>query len=353
MRAGRIARILWRSGAALMLSAGLLVPRGGAAQEVRIRDLTTADNEVPVRLVGYGLVVGLDGTGDRAMGGYGATHTVRSVVNLLRNFGIEVPQSMLRTRNVAAVLVTAEASPYLRPGGRFDVQVASVGDAVSLRGGVLWTTPLVAEVGGEVLATAQGPLVMSDGGMLRAMATVETTARVPDGGLLVAALPRPDFAAASRLLLREPNLGTAVRIAEAINGALGPGTAVVEDPGSVALRLEDGADRAALLARIGELRVLPDRRAQVVIDGRDGTVVTGGGLVVGEAVVSHGTMTLTVAAGEAPGGEVEGSVRVAPGTTVQDVAAALHAVGAPPSSIAAIFEALRSVGALAAEVIVR
>lgn len=329
-----------------------------AAQEVRIRDLTRQESELPMRLVGYGLVVGLDGTGDRAMGGYGARHTVRSIVNLLRNFSVEVPERMLRTRNVAAVLVTAEASPYLRAGGRFEVQVSSIGDAVSLRGGVLWMTPLVAEVGGEPVATAQGPLLLSDAGTgpYRGVATVGAAARIPDGGVMLVDAPRPSFAAASRLVLREPDLGTAIRIAEAVNLELGDGTATVEDPGAIALRLPDDADRATLLNRIGGLSVEVDRRSRIVIDSRDGTVVAGGNVTVGEAVVSHGAMTLAIGATDPAGDPFAGpagEIRVAPGTTVQDVASALHAVAAPPAAIAAIFESLRKVGALNAEITIR
>ena len=114
------------------------------AQTTRVRDLTVQGGDVPVRLVGYGLVSGLDGSGDRVSGTSTAGHTVRSIANLLRRFNVEVPENMLRTRNVAAVLVTSEVSPYLRPGGRFDVHVSSIGDATSLRGGVLWITPLQA-----------------------------------------------------------------------------------------------------------------------------------------------------------------------------------------------------------------
>jgi flagellar P-ring protein precursor FlgI len=355
-----------RAATAALVLAGLLAgastPRIATAQETRIRDLTIAEREVPVRLVGYGLVVGLDGTGDRAMGRYGATHTVRSVVNLLRNFAVEVPEEMLRTRNVAAVLVTAEVSPYLRAGGRFQVSVASVGDATSLRGGVLWTTPLVAEAGGQPAATAQGLLLLSEGdnGSRRwGVSGVETSARLPDGGILALDLPRPDFANASVLILREPNLGTATRIAAAINDEFGERTAQVEDPGAVALQLPADRDRATLFASIGELRVDQDRRPRIVIDGRDGTVVAGGDMVVREAIVSHGGMTLTIggmdmAPGTAPAeGGMPGDVRVAPGTSVQAVAAALHAVAAQPSAIATIFESLRSVGALNAEVVIR
>jgi flagellar P-ring protein precursor FlgI len=358
-----------RSVAALVLLTIWIWPTPATAQDTRIRELTHAEREVPVRLVGYGLVVGLDGTGDRAMGRYGATHTVRSVVNLLRNFAVEVPEEMLRTRNVAAVLVTAEISPYLRAGGRFQVSVASVGDATSLRGGVLWTAPLVAEAGGQPVATAQGALMLSEGavGNVRGYGAVETSARLPEGGILALDLPRPDFARASRLLLREPNLGTATRIAAAINAEFGERTAIVEDPGSVALQPPGDTERPLFLAAIGDLRIQPDRFPRIVIDGRDGTVVAGGDLTVREAVVSHGAMTLTIG-GAAPGGgpgngagagpalaaaPAPGAVRVAPGTSVQDVAAALHAEAAPPSAIATIFESLRSIGALNAEVVIR
>lgn len=351
-----------RAGGARLTRAALVIAclaaaRPAAGQEVRISDLTIADRDVPVRLVGYGLVVGLDGTGDRAMGAYGARHTVQSVANLLRNFDIEVPAQMLRTRNVAAVLVTAEASPYLRPGGRFDIQVASVGDAVSLRGGVLWTTPLTADPGGPAVATAQGPLVLSEGNGngARISYAVETAARVPAGGLLEAQLGRADFGSTSRLVLREPDLTTATRIARAINDEFGPGTAMVEDPGAVALsapQSDNGYDAAEFLAALGELRISPHRRGQIVIDGRDGTVVAGGDLRVGEAVVSHAGMTLTVGA-EDPVAELPGSVQVTPGATVQDVAAALHAIGAGATEIAAIFDSLRRIGALSAEVVSR
>ena len=342
-----------------LIRAALLAGVGGGAkaagaQEVRVRDLTVAENDVPVRLMGYGLVVGLDGSGDRVIGGFSSGHTVRSVANLLRRFDVEVPEQLLRTRNVAAVLVTAEASPYLRAGGRFQVHVASVGDAVSLRGGVLWLTPMVSMIGGEPVGTSQGSLLVSEGGDPRGGGySVETTARIPEGGILEQALPRPDFNATSRLLLRSPDLTTATRIATAINASIGDGTASVEDPGSIALALDPAATPPAeTLASIVALMVTPDRAAQIIIDGRDGTVVAGGGLTVGEAVVSHGSMTLSI--GGQPGADLTpGDVRIPTGTSVQDVAAALHAVAAPPSAIAAVFESLREVGALAAGVLIR
>lgn len=342
-----------RGTTAILLTFLLLVAGVAEAQDIRIRDLTIQEQSVPVRLVGYGLVVGLDGTGDRSLGGRNAGQTVQSVANLLRRFDVEVPPEVLRTRNVAAVLVTAEVSPYLRPGGRFEIHVSSVGDARSIRGGVLWMTPLISEVGGRPTATAQGSLLVSDGGASRGGYSIETTARIPSGGLLEENLPRPAFASASRLLLREPDLGTAFRIANAVNAELGAGVAEVEDPGSIALTLPDEmAQRLDMLTRLTELRVQPTRVSRIVIDGRDGTVVAGGDLTVGEAVVSHGAITLSV--GDAGDGvDTPGDVRMAAGTSAQQIAAALHAFQTPPVEIAAIFESLREIGAISAEVVIR
>jgi flagellar P-ring protein FlgI len=342
--------------ALLALAVALTLLHGAplAGQDVRISDLTIQEAAVPLRLMGYGLVMGLDGTGDRTMGGRNSGHTVQSVANLLQRFDVEVPVEALRTRNVAAVLVTAEISPYLRAGGRFEVHISSVGDARSLRGGVLWVTPLVADVGGAPMASAQGPLLISDAGATRGSYTVETTARIPTGGILEANNQRrPAFADASRLLLRQPELGTATRIAAAINGALGAGTAQVEDPGSVALTLAGEApERMEALAAIAELRIQPNRTARVVIDGRDGTVVAGGDLRIGTAMVSHGLITLAIG-GEPAGEATPGDVRMPVGTTAQQIASALHAFQTPAAEIAAIFESLREVGALAAEVTIR
>lgn len=342
--------------AAAVLAVAVALAGEARAQQTSVGDLTILENEVPVRVAGYGLVVGLDGAGDRVIGGFSSGHTVRSVANLLRQFDIEVPERLLRTRNVAAVLVTAEITPYLRPGGRFAVEVASIGDATSLRGGVLWMTPLLDRVGGTPVATAQGPLLIENEGASGASRRrpVETSARIPDGGLLEQPLARSGFAESSRLLLRRPELVTATRIATAVNEALGADVASVEDPGSIALDLAAAeAPRASVLAEISALPVSPSRAARVIIDGGDGTVVAGGDLQVGEAVVSHGGLTLSIRPAEPEESPVPGDVRLSEGVSVQEVAAALHGVAAPASAIGAVFESLNAVGALPAEVVVR
>jgi flagellar P-ring protein precursor FlgI len=323
-----------------------------SAQEmIRVRDLTIEDKAIPVRLMGYGLVIGLDGTGDRSGGGKSGGMTVNSVVNLLRRFGIQLPVEALKMKNVAAVLVTAEVSPYLRPGGKFEIHVSSVGDARSLRGGVLWMTPLLSDIGSEPVASAQGPVLMADLGAKSG--AIENSARIPTGGLLEAEMPRPKFATSNSLLLREPDVTMATRIATAINRELGDGTATVEDPGSIDLKLKEGKeDRPALIARIQDLRVQPQRIAKLIIDGRDGTIMAGGDITVGEATVSHGGVTITIGANDTTAAPA-GNLRMASGTPVTRVAAALHAVKTPPNEIAAIFESLRAVGAIAAEIVIR
>lgn len=327
----------------------MLLPVQATAQ-VRVSDLTVNDGDIPVRLMGYGLVVGLDGTGDRVQGTYGARHTVQSVVNLLRNFDIEVPAELLRMRNVAAVLVTAEASPYLRTGGRVDVQISSIGDALSLRGGVLWATPLVSEPGGEPRAVAQGAAVVSGPPGPRNTA-VETSARVPSGALISGTLPRV-AGSGSRILLKEPNLTMATRIGAAIATEFGEGSAQVEDPGAIALSLPADQPAITALARIAELTVMVEADRRLVIDGRSGTVAAGGDIAIRSAVVSHGGVTVNI--GEGGNGDADaGDVRMRAGSTVQDVASSLQAIGAPPDMISAIFEALRAVGAMTADVVVR
>ncbi len=337
------------------------------AQEVRVAELSLEEQAVPVRLVGYGIVVGLTNTGDRNTSPrHGGGMTVQAVANILRRFDLEVPPEAMRTRNAAAVLVTAEVSPWLRAGARFNIEVSSIGDAYSLRGGVLWMTPLQADPDGPVLATAQGPLLITEAVTARGYRVIgegANTARIPQGGVVEGALPRPEFAQTARINLRTPDIGTAVRIATAVNAQIGAGTATVEDPGSIALNLAaELATRTEQLARIRELRVAPSRRSVLVIDVRAGTVVAGGDLPVGDATVSHEGLTLSIggASGDsasAPpaqsGAGESAPVRLASGTNALRIAEALRVLGASPRAVASIFVALREAGALAADVEIR
>lgn len=343
--------------AALVLAAPALEGQSVA----RVADLTVRQGVIPRRLVGYGLVTGLDGSGDRSFGSQNAaTMTVRSVVNLLRRFNVEVPPEQLRLRNVAAVLVTAEMSPYLRPGGRFEVQVSALGDATSLRGGVLWITPMLSDPNQPPIATAQGPLMVATDGTGRASVRQGNSGRIVSGGILEVDQPAVQLAAEPRLALRDPDLRMASRIAAAIVGVFGAGTARADDPGSILLN--PGAGRAdslnTWLAAIDTLSVAVVEAARIVIDGRDGTVVVGGEIQIARATVSHRGITVQV------GGPPDstrtkadsagpGLVRAASGASVQALVAGLHAAGARPPEVAAIFEALRAAGAVRADVVIR
>lgn len=325
------------------------------ARAQRISDLTTHEGAVPVRLVGYGLVTGLDGTGDRSLGSSTeSTPSVRSVINLLRRFNIELPAEQLRLRNVAAVLVTAEISPYLRPGGRFEVQVASLGDATSLRGGVLWITPLVSDPDQPPVATAQGPVFVSDDGSRLSIASFRggTSARIAQGGIMEVSMPTPPTA--GRLLLRAPDLGAATRIAAAVNAVYGDSAATVEDPGSIRLKpsgpLTDNA--LGFLAAVDTLPVTVVAPARIVIDAKSGAVVAGGDVRLRTAAVTVGGITVRIGAPEGGNGG-RGMVDVTESASVQDIVAGLHQAGARPDEIRAVFEALSAAGALAAQVVIR
>ncbi|MBI2406701.1 MAG: flagellar basal body P-ring protein FlgI [Gemmatimonadetes bacterium] len=348
----------WRGTAGVVLRVALLcsMTRALQAQTPAVRDLVIAGGAAPVRLMGYGLVTGLAGTGDRAAAGAGARHTVQSVANLLARFGIDVPPASLRVRNVAAVLVTAEVSPYLRAGGRFDVRVSSIGDAQSLRGGVLWMTPLLADANGEPLAGAQGALLTTEAleRGVRRFGDASNAGTIPGGGVLEGDLPRPQPDATARLALRSPDAVTAARIVAAIDSAIGGrGNAVVEDPGAILLTPRDTTGGlTSWVARVLDVRVQVAGAARVVIDARNGTVVAGGILTVGEGMVSQGGLTITVGEGT-DSTATDGTVRLRRGTTVQAIVAALHGLRASAPEIAAILSALHDAGALAAEVVVR
>ena len=266
-----------------------------------------------------------------------------------RRFQIEVPAEQLRLRDVAAVLVTAEVSPWLRPGGRFDVQVSALGDATSLRGGTLWITPLVTDPGQPAIATAQGSLTVTTGGDGASLAFQRANSgRVVSGGVLEVEQEVP--AAEPRLILQDPDLRTASRIVDAIDATFGAGTATLEDAGSLTLRIPAGQSAARWLAAVDTVTVRPPDVARVVIDARDGTVVAGGELRIASAVVSRAGVTLQIGGG---GAASEGLVKVPADASVQEVAAGLHAAGARGADIAAVFESLRASGALHAEVVVR
>ncbi|MEN3026923.1 MAG: flagellar basal body P-ring protein FlgI [Chlorobiota bacterium] len=356
----------------------LLMSAATVLLAARLKDIATIEGVHGLPLVGYGLVTGLNQTGDSPRSAF----TVQSVVNMLQRFGVHVSPLTLRTRNVAAVMVTAVLPPFAKPGTRIDVQVSSLGDAESLQGGVLLLTPL-AGPDGTIYALAQG--AVSVGGYefralgTRALRNFVATGRVPSGALVEREFS-PEIVRDQqvRVLLHQPDFSVAQRVADAISRLPGLSGAVsVVDAATVAVRLPAGTSRdqhMRLLAQLEALQVTPDAPARVVINERTGTVVVGGQVQLLPAVVAHGglevviqrqviisqpqpltlgrtevaeTATITVQP------EQRQAVVLPAAAAVQDVASALNALGVSPRDLIAILQALKEAGALTGELIIQ
>lgn len=357
----------------LIVLVTLAVPT--TSEATRIRDLCDVVGVRPNQLRGYGLVVGLHGTGDSQR----ASMTPQAIIAMLQRMGVQVDASRLRVRNVAAVMVTANLPPFSRNGSRLDITVASLGDATSLHGGVLLQTPLLA-ANNSVYAVAQGPLVTSgfsaggSGGNVE-IRNVPTTARIPAGALIEREVETemPQNGQLT-LALRTPDFTTATRIAQAINTDLGAEVAVARDPGTV--RVSVGTEwtqrTVALMSRVEQINVDPAGPATVVINQRTGTVVVGENVTLRECALAHGGLTIRIqeeVAVSQPGPlsmggttavvantdvtATEGAgqlVQVAASSTVADLVQALNALGVSPRDLLAIFQALHAAGALQARV---
>jgi flagellar P-ring protein precursor FlgI len=361
---------------AMLLVLSLLL-RCDAHAATRVKDIAYIEGVRGYQLIGYGLVVGLNGSGDTQR----STFTLQSVSSMLKRFGITVVQDEMRLRNVAAVMVTATAPGFAREGGVCDVTVSSMGDATSLQGGTLLMTPLSGS-DGTVYAMAQGPLsvggasVRANGNELRRNHTA--AGRIPGGALLERSVP-PAFSQDSlvNVALRQADFTTAVRIAEAVNTSLGGDVAHASDGSTVSITVPSEFRKPGRLvefiSQIELLEVLPDVIARVVINERTGTVVVGGNVTLESVAISHGGLNIDiqsvpVISQPAPWGRGEtvltqqtsvwmgedsaAVTAIEAAATVQDVARALNTLGVTPRDIIAIFQALREAGALKAEVVV-
>jgi flagellar P-ring protein precursor FlgI len=357
--------------AAQPAAAAQTLPAAGA---VRLKDVASIQGEASMPLVGYGLVVGLNRTGDRRQ----TIFPAQTLAAMLERFGQSVPAGALKVENIAAVMVTAQVGPYAQAGSRLDVTAASVGDARSLQGGVLMPTGLRGP-DGSLVAIAQGPLTLGGFGAGGGGNTVQvnhlTVGRVSGGGLLQVSqsngMPAADVV---RLALRDPDFASARSIAQALNQELGAGSARVLDAGAIAIQVpaEYRTEIPELIARIEPLPVGLDTPARVVINERTGTVVLGGDIRIGEAFVIHGRLSVRIAtqyevsqpapfsAGRTevvPQTEVDVEetaaqmVDLQPGATLRDIVRALTTLGATPRDIITILGQLKATGALRAEVV--
>lgn len=357
--------------AAAVLALGAIVP----AQADRIRDLVQVGGVRSNQLIGYGLVVGLDGSGDQTSQ---APFTTQSLENMLQQFGVTVPANVRpQLKNAAAVTITAELPPFAKPGQPIDITVSSIGNAVSLRGGSLLMAPLRG-ADGQVYAIAQGNLIVGGFGAQgkdgsRVSVNVPSVGRIPNGATVERALPDV-FGASGEITLNLHNsdFTTISRMVGALNNAFGEGSARAVDGGTVAVRAPtDAGARIGLLARIENLELTPGAApAKVVVNSRTGTVVIGQQVRVGPAAISHGSLTVTIQENtnvSQPNAFAGGQTVATPqstitatndgsrmfkfngGTTLDEIVHAVNAVGAAPGDLIAILEALKQAGALSAE----
>lgn len=350
---------------------GLLV-MSQAALAARIKDLAAVKGIRSNQLVGYGLIVGLDGTGDKS----GTEFTIQSLVNMMEQMGVHVSPNQVKVKNVAAVMVTAKMLPFSRIGNRVDVMVSSVGDAKSLVGGTLLLTPLRG-VDGKVYALAQGAVsvggVGAGGGGGAVTKNHLLVARVAGGGTIEREVPVSlDGKQSLTLTLFNPDFTTALRVSETINDTFQMPVARAIDSGTLSLSIPGNhqANVAGFLARVETLNVIPDSVARIVVNEKTGTVVVGENVRISTVAISHGNLSISVREGRdvsQPQPFAEGRTVVTPQTdiqitedanklmviesqsTIRELVRALNAVGVTPRDLISIFQSIKAAGALQAE----
>lgn len=363
--------------AVAMVGGATLASTAQAETPTAIMDLVDVQGIRSNQLVGYGLVVGLDGTGDRNQ----VKFTSQSITNMLRQFGVQIGDGAdPKLKNVASVSVTAYARPMAGTGQELNIVVSSIGDAKSLRGGTLLMTPLRG-IDGEVYAVAQGNVVVGGAkaeGRSGSKITINTptTGRIPNGATLEREIPS-DFNDKPQITLnlRQPSFTTAKNIARVINATFGPNVAIAINQGRVKLSAPgDTQQRVTFMSMLEDLKVVEGRKpARVVFNSRTGTVVVGKNVQVSEAAVSHGNLTVTIRENDQvsqPNAFSEGETTVVnnssvdinqesaqmyiwpEGTELNTIVDAVNSLGATPDDLMSILQALHEAGALNAELVV-
>lgn len=366
----------WIRAVAPFLALLFLSDPGHAA---RVKDIARMQGVRENQLTGYGLIVGLDGTGDKKGTGF----TNKSLSSLMTAQGINLGPDDIKVKNVAAVMVTATLGPYLREGNRLDVTVSSLGDATSLQGGVLLQTPLKG-ADGAIYAVAQGAVSIGGfsagtGGGNSIQKNHLEVGRVPNGALVEREVPTAlEGKGGVEIALNNPDFSTASRLARAINERLGKPLAAARDAGTITVLYPDSAAAARstdFVATLGELEVNPDQPARVVINERTGTVVAGGLVKLLPVVLAHGGLTIEVKdatpvisqpeplsvggktvvehVDEINAREGSGHALALPGAaTPESLARMLNTIGVTPRDLIAIFQALKEAGSLQAELVI-
>ena len=356
----------------------LLLLAAPFARAERIKDMTHVQGVRTNQLIGYGLVVGLDGTGDQTSQ---APFTVQSLKNMLAQLGVTVPANVNpQLKNVAAVSVHAVLPAFVKPGQTIDITVNSIANAKSLRGGSLLVTPLHG-LDGQIYAIGQGNLIVSGFGVegtdgSKLTVNVPSSGRIPNGATVERAVPSQiNMGDSITLNLNDPDFTTATRLVQSVNSGVGEGMATIIDGGSVRVMApQDPTQRMAFLSTVENLQVEPaSAAARVIINSRTGTVVISSNVTVSPAAVSHGSLSVTIKEEQRvsqpepfSNGETkvvtnstikvdQGSNRMflfKPGVELEQIVRAVNEVGAAPGDLVAILEALREAGALQAELIV-
>jgi flagellar P-ring protein precursor FlgI len=358
-----------------MLTVTLTVLLASSAGAARLKDLGAWEGVRDNQLVGYGLVVGLAGTGDKRQ----TVFSAQSLANMLERMGVRINPTAIQVRNTAAVIATATLPPYGQPGARIDVHVAAIGDASNLQGGLLVMTPLKA-ADGQVFAVAQGPVVTGGfraggGGNTQAL-NHPTAGRIPNGAIIERTAPSPPPSARMRFQVRNPDFTTAARIADVVNRKYGAGGPIVARAESSAVVTIDTPSRYSLrtvefMAELENLVVDPDRPARIVVNERTGTIVLGKDVQIAPIAILHGALSVEIQTQfdvSQPGPLAAGDTVVTPqtkvsvkeekakhlqlkqGATVEDLAKALMVIGSTPRDIIAILQNLKAAGAIDADV---
>lgn len=351
----------------------IMVIIGAASAEplVRIKDIAKIEGVRSNQLVGYGLVVGLDGSGDTQQ----TMFTAQSVANMLKRLGVDVPDGKLKVKNVAAVMLTAELPPFIRPGSKIDVVVSSLGDAKSLQGGMLLQTPLQAANGG-IYAVAQGSVSVggftAGGGGDSVTKNHTTVGRIPGGGIVEQGVSTTlTDGSTINVLLNNPDFTTAVRVAKSIESRLGQGSAAALDAATVQIKTGGTQNVTSIIADISELSVTQATIAKVIVNERTGTVVIGESVRISPVAISHGSLTVEISteyqvSQPSPITETGDTVIVPqksvtadepksklvhlqPGVTLDELVHALNELKVTPRDMVAILQALKQAGALHAE----
>jgi len=345
------------------------------AEASRIKELAQLEGVRSNQLVGYGLVVGLNWTGDSA----GTQFTIQSLVNMMERLGVTVDPNTVQVSNVAAVIVTSNLPAFARAGTRIDVAVSSVGDAANLAGGTLLMTPLKA-ADGKIYAVAQGPLVVGSlafgGKAAKVQKNHPTAGRIPDGALVEREVPFV-FGHRSELnyRLKDSDFTTVSRMSDAVNAHFGASIARSLDAGQMQVQVPEKYQgrEVDFVAELERLNVTPDTLARIVVNEKTGTIVMGDKVRISTVAVSHGNLNLVISEQSnvsQPGPFSEGETVTTPetlvdlseekgnlvvleqGVSIGDVASALNAIGATPRDLIAIFQAIKAAGALYADLVI-